>query len=93
MSKKIATSGKASSPTGDDAGQAELQQIQDAANERGYFGYVPDPTPNENYSLETPPDAPTPETDAGLEAEARKASGVGVGALEGRERAKSGGNK
>ncbi len=53
----------------DDAGQAEVQARSDEAAEKGYYGTVPDPTPNENYSLRTPQDAPTPETDAKLAAE------------------------
>lgn len=57
--KKDASGSRSSSPT--DAGQAEMQQLVDEANAKGYFGTVPDSTPNENYSLETPPDAPTPE--------------------------------
>jgi len=40
------------------------------AAERGYAGFEVDPTPNENYSLETPQDAPTPETDASAKADA-----------------------
>lgn len=36
----------------------------DEALAQGYSGFEVDPTPNENYSLETPQDAPTPETDA-----------------------------
>jgi hypothetical protein len=36
----------------------------DAALAQGYSGFEVDPTPNENYSLQTPQDAPTPETDA-----------------------------
>ncbi len=56
---------KKSSST-DDAGQAEVQANFDEAAEKGYFGYSPDPTPRENYSLQTPQDAPTPETDAKL---------------------------
>ena len=86
-SKKDATkSGASSSPTkkGGDAGQAEVQEKFDAAAEKGHFGFTPDPTPNENYSLETPPDAPTPENDAEAEAKARKAAGLGKGALESR---------
>ncbi len=51
----------ASAKSGGDAGQAEVQAIFDEAAEKGYFGTVPDGTPNENYSLETSPDAPTPE--------------------------------
>jgi len=36
----------------------------DAALAQGYSGFEVDPTPNANYSLQTPQDAPTPETDA-----------------------------
>jgi hypothetical protein len=59
-----------------DAGEAEVAERMNAAAEKGFFGIVTDPTPNENYSLETPDDAPTPETDADLFDEAR-ASAVG----------------
>ncbi len=49
----------------------ELAQRQaDEVSEQGFFGAKVDPTPDENYSLQTPPDAPTPETDPEL---ARKA--------------------
>lgn len=41
----------ASSPT-DDAGQAEVQSAFDEANEKGYFGTVPDERPNEDYTLQ-----------------------------------------
>ena len=34
-----------------DAGQAEAQKLADQANDRGYFGTVPDDTPNERYTL------------------------------------------
>jgi hypothetical protein len=34
-----------------------------AEEDRGFFGREVDPTPNENYTLQTPPDAPVPETD------------------------------
>lgn len=36
----------------------------DAALAQGYSGFEVDPTPNANYTLQTPQDAPTPETDA-----------------------------
>lgn len=35
----------------DDAGQAEVQAKFDDANEKGYFGSLPDDTPFENYTL------------------------------------------
>lgn len=53
---------------------SDLQQTFDEASAKGYFGETPDPTPDENYSLLTPQDAPTPETDADLHAQAREAS-------------------
>lgn len=34
-----------------DAGQAEVQKAFDAAADKGYFGEVPDRTPNEHYTL------------------------------------------
>lgn len=46
------------------------------ATEKGYFGEVPDPTPNENYAASNSTatnDLPTPETDQGLRAEAHQA--------------------
>ena len=43
------------------------------AQEKGYMGWVPDPTPNENYGLQTPQDAPTPETDQAAHEAAQKA--------------------
>lgn len=50
----------------DDAGQAEVQARFDEANEKGYFGHVPDETPNENYTLKgVTSGKPTPETERG----------------------------
>jgi len=56
-----------------DIGQAEVQEKFDKLEEDGFLGTQVDPTPNENYSMETPPDAPTPETDPELAAKARAA--------------------
>jgi hypothetical protein len=42
--------------------QQVAKQIE-AEEDRGFFGREVDPTPNENYTLQTPPDAPVPETD------------------------------
>lgn len=48
----------------DDAGQAEVQKKFDEAQDKGYFGEVPDPTPNENYTLSgVASGKPTPETE------------------------------
>ncbi len=52
-----------------DSTAKELQKQADKEAEQGFSGTKVDPTPNENYSLETPPDAPTPETDPKLAAE------------------------
>jgi hypothetical protein len=50
----------------DDAGQAEVQAAADQAQEQGYYGTVPDKTPNENYTLQGQANgASTPETDRG----------------------------
>lgn len=47
----------------DDAGQAEVQKKVDKAEEQGFEGEQVDPTPRENYTLQTPQDAPVPEVD------------------------------
>lgn len=49
-----------------DAGQAELQALDDKVEEQGFFGEVPDETPNENYTLQgVTSDKPTPENQRG----------------------------
>lgn len=53
----------------EDLGQAEVQERMDAATSSGFIGGTPDPTPDAHYSLLTPPDAPTPETDPDLQKE------------------------
>lgn len=55
-----------------EAGNAEVQAKVDDETEKGFRGTVPDPTPNENYTVEgVTAGKPTPETDADLAAEAR----------------------
>ena len=50
----------------DDGGAAQVQATVDEAEDKGYFGEVPDPTPNENYTLQgVGKGLPTPETDEG----------------------------
>ena len=50
-----------------DLGQAEVQERMDEINEKGYLGSVPDPTPNENYTVAgVTSGAATPETDPEL---------------------------
>lgn len=57
----------------DDAGQKEVQENMDEINEKGYLGEVPDPTPNENYTVEgVTQGKPTPETDSELANEVRR---------------------
>lgn len=49
-----------------DAGQDEVQAKFDEAAEKGYFGEVPDETPNENYTLKgVGANKPTPENTRG----------------------------
>jgi len=43
----------------DDAGQDQVQKHFDEAAEKGYFGERPPGLPNERYSLESGPEAPT----------------------------------
>jgi len=51
---------------GGDAGQDEVQRKFDEAAEKGYFGEVPDETPNENYTLKgVGAGKPTPENQRG----------------------------
>ncbi len=69
------------SPTQSDA-DPQVQAIVDAENEQGFRGVRVDPTPKENYSLQTPPDAPTPETDPETARVAREATGMGLSAIE-----------
>lgn len=55
----------------------EVQEAADKATEKGYIGIVPDPTPNENYTVAgVTAGKPTPETDDKLAAEARAAAGL-----------------
>lgn len=47
-----------------DAGQAEVQEKFDQEQERGYRGHVPDPTPNDAYTVAgVTSGAKTPETE------------------------------
>jgi hypothetical protein len=62
--KKDAPS-KSSTPSGGDAGQAELQARFDEEMEQGYAGVVADPTPNHAYTVAgVVAGEATPETDA-----------------------------
>lgn len=60
--------------TDPDPGLEKLQERVDKWEEQGYIGITPDPTPPENYTLQTPQDAPTPETDPELFEKARLAA-------------------
>lgn len=55
-----------SQETATDGGIAQVQARVDEANRKGYLGVVPDPTPNENYTV-AGNDLPTPETDRDLQ--------------------------
>lgn len=65
--EKKPTAKSSAAPAGGDSGASEVQAAFDEAAEKGYFGESPDDTPRENYSLQTPQDAPTPETEAAKE--------------------------
>ena len=63
-SSRKQASGSTETAPDQDVGQNEVQQAVDEANEKGYFGEAPDPTPNENYTVAgVTSGAPTPETD------------------------------
>lgn len=47
----------------DEVGADQVKEYFDEAAEKGYFGWSPDETPRENYSLQTPQDAYVPEVD------------------------------
>jgi len=59
----------------DDLGADQVQKMVDKEEEQGYRGAKVDPTPDENYSTQTPPDAPTPETDPEAARKAREVLG------------------
>jgi hypothetical protein len=76
MSDNDKKSNQKQASASEDVGQKEAQRLADEANEKGYIGEVPDPTPNENYTVAgVTSGAPTPETDEKLRAEANQASG------------------
>lgn len=64
--KKTTQTSSGASDATEDLGADEVQQRFDEANEKGYFGYTPDETPNENYTLQgVTSDKPTPENQRG----------------------------
>jgi hypothetical protein len=68
-----------------DAGQAEVQENFDKAEDQGFIGEKVDPTPNEHYTLAgVTSNKPTPETDGKAAAaadahQAKLASKFGTG--------------
>lgn len=71
--------GKAEAQTDDPVSQQAAKNAE-AELEQGFRGAKVDPTPNENYTVDgVTSNAPTPETDPGLAAEADEASRAGVG--------------
>jgi hypothetical protein len=61
----------------------------DIEQKQGFRGIEVDPTPNENYTVAgVTSGKPTPETDAGLAADVRKDTGLGLSPLEAAEREK-----
>lgn len=55
-----------------DRDREQVAEQIEAEEDRGFFGREVDPTPVENYTLQTPPDAPVPETDEGAREAARQ---------------------
>jgi hypothetical protein len=56
-----------------DAGAAQVQEMFDRAEEKGYLGDAPDPTPNEHYTVKgVTSGKPTPETDPELAAKVQR---------------------
>lgn len=49
--KASSSTTKDAQPSGGDAGQAEVQRIESEAEAKGFYGNVPDETPNEGYTL------------------------------------------
>ena len=61
-------------PQSDAGGADEVQRAFDAAEEKGYFGQSPDPTPRAAYSVAGQVSgAPVPETDPEAAAKAEEA--------------------
>ena len=61
--KREASAAKAVSASAE-GDKAEVQANMDAEQDKGYYGTVPDPTPNENYTVRgVAAGLPTPETD------------------------------
>ena len=67
--------------------KGDLPERVAEADEKGYWGTVPDPTPNEAYTLAgVSQGQPTPETDPDLKAEAlTRSEALGSGLREGSE--------
>ena len=71
--------GKAEAQTSDSVSKQAAKNAEKEL-EQGFRGAKVDPTPNENYTVAgVTGNAPTPETDSGLAAEADEASRAGVG--------------
>lgn len=64
---------------GGELGGKEVQAKVDTENEQGFVGFVPDPTPNENYTVAgVTSGAPTPENNPQAAAEAGSGKYRGV---------------
>lgn len=62
---------EAQAEAGEDAGQAEVANTFDEAEDKGYLGVGVDPTPNENYTLMGQlKGLPTPESDPEMKKQA-----------------------
>jgi len=66
---------------GGELGGKQVQEKMDEEQEKGYRGFVPDPTPNENYTVAgVTSGAPTPENNPQAAAEAGSTKFAQVGA-------------
>jgi hypothetical protein len=62
---------KKSETAGDEVGQAQVQEAFDKAEEKGFHGTSPDPTPRDHYTVAgVLAGKPTPETDEQAKADA-----------------------
>jgi hypothetical protein len=77
MAEEKQTTRRATSTAQQDQQQdSSSTSVLEQSTEQGYFGAVPDPTPNENYTVAgVTSGAPTPETDRKLHQQAREAAG------------------
>lgn len=81
MAETSTSTTKAKAKAEDDLGLAEVQAAVDQAQQQGYFGTVPDETPNRNYTVAGVTEgAPTPESERRPDARLAVPAAEGPGA-------------